>query len=172
MVRQLERSTAFPCPIMLASSFDPELAFRYAEAVGEECRAGGIEVLLGPGLNIARNSQCGRNFEYFGEDPLLTSVMAAAYVRGMQSTGTAACLKHFIGNETEFYRRRSNSLIDERALHEIYMPPFRAGIEAGVAYVMTSYNQLNGEWAGQNSRVIGELLRGELGFRGLSLIHI
>jgi len=166
MVRQLERSTAFPCPIMLASSFDPELAFRYAEAVGEECRAGGIEVLLGPGLNIARNSQCGRNFEYFGEDPLLTSVMAAAYVRGMQSTGTAACLKHFIGNETEFYRRRSNSLIDERALHEIYMPPFRAGIEAGVAYVMTSYNQLNGEWAGQNSRVIGELLRGELGFRG------
>ena len=86
MVRQLERSTAFPCPIMLASSFDPELAFRYAEAVGEECRAGGIEVLLGPGLNIARNSQCGRNFEYFGEDPLLTSVMAAAYVRGMQST--------------------------------------------------------------------------------------
>ena len=73
MVRQLERSTAFPCPIMLASSFDPELAFRYAEAVGEECRAGGIEVLLGPGLNIARNSQCGRNFEYFGEDPLQTS---------------------------------------------------------------------------------------------------
>lgn len=166
MVRQLERSTAFPCPIMLASSFDPDLAFRYAEAVGEECRAGGIEVLLGPGLNIARNSQCGRNFEYFGEDPLLTSVMAAAYVRGMQQTGTAACLKHFIGNETEFYRRRSNSLIGERALHEIYMPPFRAGIEAGAAYVMTSYNQLDGEWAGQNSRVIGELLRGELGFRG------
>ena len=167
MVRQLERSTAFPCPIMLASSFDPDLAFRYAEAVGEECRAGGIEVLLGPGLNIARNSQCGRNFEYFGEDPLLTSVMAAAYVRGMQQTGTAACLKHFIGNETEFYRRRSNSLIGERALHEIYMPPFRAGIEAGAAYVMTSYNQLDGEWAGQNSRVIGELLRGELGFEGL-----
>ena len=135
MVRQLERSTAFPCPIMLASSFDPDLAFRYAEAVGEECRAGGIEVLLGPGLNIARNSQCGRNFEYFGEDPLLTSVMAAAYVRGMQQTGTAACLKHFIGNETEFYRRRSNSLIGERALHEIYMPPFRAGIEAGAVPV-------------------------------------
>lgn len=166
MVRQLERSTAFPCPIMLASSFDPDLAFRYAEAVGEECRAGGIEVLLGPGLNIARNSQCGRNFEYFGEDPLLTSVLTSAYVQGMQSTGTAACLKHFIGNETEFYRRRSNSLIGERALHEIYMPPFRAGIEAGAAYVMTSYNQLNGEWAGQNSRVIKELLRGELGFRG------
>ena len=166
MVRQLERSTAFPCPIMLASSFDPDLAFRYAEAVGEECRAGGIEVLLGPGLNIARNSQCGRNFEYFGEDPLLTSGLTSAYVQGMQSTGTAACLKHFIGNETEFYRRRSNSLIDERALHEIYMPPSRAGIEAGAAYVMTSYNQLNGEWAGQNSRVIKELLRGELGFRG------
>lgn len=166
MVRQLARSTAFPSPVMLASTFDPDLAFRYAEAVGEECRAGGIEVLLGPGVNIARNTQCGRNFEYLGEDPCLASALTAAYVRGMQSTGTAACLKHFIGNETEFYRRRSNSLIDERALHEIYMPAFRAGIEAGAAYVMTSYNQLNGEWTGQDAYVIGNLLRGELGFRG------
>lgn len=166
MVRQLERSTAFPSPIMLASTFDPELAYRYAEAVGEECRAGGIEVLLGPGVNITRNAQCGRNFEYLGEDPCLASALTAAYVRGMQSTGTAACLKHFIGNETEFYRRRSNSLIDERALHEIYMPAFRAGIEAGAAYVMTSYNRLNGEWTGQDGRVIEDLLRRELGFRG------
>ena len=120
MVRQLERSTAFPCPISLAATFNPSLAYRYAEAVGEECRAGGIEVLLGPGMNIYRNSQNGRNFEYMGEDPLLASAMVAEYVKGMQSTGTVACLKHFICNETEFYRRRSNSIVDERALHELY----------------------------------------------------
>lgn len=166
MVRQLERSTAFPCPLMLASTFNPDMVRRYATAVGEECRAGGIEVLLGPGVNITRNSQCGRNFEYFGEDPYLSSVMTAEYVSAIQSTGTAACLKHFICNETEFYRRRSNSVVDERALHEIYLPPFKAGIEAGAAYVMTSYNQVNGEWAGQNSYLINDLLRGELGFRG------
>ena len=166
LVRQPKRSTAFPCPILLASTFNADLAYRYAEAVGEECRAGGVEILLGPGVNICRNAQCGRNFEYFGEDPLLASRLASAYIRGLQSTGTAACLKHFIGNETEFYRRRSNSVIDERALHEIYLPPFRAGIEAGAAYVMTSYNQLNGEWCGQNAHAIGDLLRGSLGFSG------
>ena len=166
MVRQLERSTAFPCPISLAATFNPSLAYRYAEAVGEECRAGGIEVLLGPGMNIYRNSQNGRNFEYMGEDPLLASAMVAEYVKGMQSTGTVACLKHFICNETEFYRRRSNSIVDERALHELYLPPFKAGIDGGVGYVMTSYNRLNGEWAGQNADLIQRILRGELGFRG------
>ncbi len=166
LVRPLERSTAFPCPLMLASTFNTDLAKRYAVSVGEECRAGGIEILLGPGLNITKNSQCGRNFEYFGEDPYLSSLITAAYVEGMQSTGTTACLKHFICNETEFYRRRSNSVVDERALHEIYMPPFKAGIDAGVAYVMASYNQVNGEWSGQSRDVITRLLRDELGFKG------
>ncbi len=166
LVRPLERSTAFPCPIMLASTFNDALARRYAVSVGEECRAGGIEILLGPGVNITKNSQCGRNFEYLGEDPYLAGVMTAAYVEGMQSTGTAACLKHFICNETEFYRRRSNSIVDERALHEIYMPAFKAGIDAGAAYVMASYNQLNGEWAGQSSDVLKGLLREDLGFKG------
>lgn len=166
MVRPLERSTAFPCPQMLAATFNTELAHQYAVAVGEECRAGGIEILLGPGLNIARNSQNGRNFEYLGEDPRLSAAMTAAYVKGMQSTGTAACLKHFLCNETEFYRRRSNSVVDERALHEIYLPPFKAGVDAGVAYVMSSYNQVNGEWAGQNAWLLKDVLRGELGFQG------
>lgn len=92
--------------------------------------------------------------------------MVAEYVKGMQSTGTVACLKHFICNDTEFYRRRSNSIVDERALHELYLPPFKAGIDAGVGYVMTSYNRLNGEWAGQNADLIRRILRGELGFRG------
>lgn len=166
LVKQMERSTAFPCPVMLAATFDEALASEYGRAVGEECRAGGIEVLLGPGVNIARNSQCGRNFEYFGEDPLLTGAMASAYIRGLQSTGTAGCVKHFLCNGTEFYRRRSNSVVDERALHEIYLPPFRQAVDAGVAFVMTSYNRLNGEWTGQNKWLIDTLLRDEIGFRG------
>lgn len=167
MVRQLEKSTAFSCPIMLAATFNPALAYDYARSIGEECRAGGVEVLLGPGLNIYRNSQCGRNFEYFGEDPFLTSRITENYVQGMQSTGTAACLKHFLANNTEFYRRRSNSILDERTMREIYLPGFEAGITAGVACVMTSYNRINGEWAGQSKEVITDLLRGELGFEGL-----
>ena len=165
LVDQLDSSTAFPATIMLASSFSPELAYSYAKAIGEECRAGGIDILLGPGLNIQRQSQCTRNFEYFGEDPYLVSEMVSNYVKGLQSTGTAACLKHFFGNQTEFYRKRSNSVIGERAMHEIYLPGFKAGIDAGAACVMTSYNQIDGEWAGQSSYVIQDILRQELGFK-------
>lgn len=167
MVKQLEKSTAFPAPILLASTFSPELSYQYAKAVGEECRAGGIEILLGPGLNIYRQSQCSRNFEYFGEDPYLVARMVEEYVKGMQSTGTAACLKHFLGNNTEFYRKRSNSIISERAINEIYLPGFKAGIDAGAMCVMTSYNQLNGDWVGQNPYAIKELLRKQLGFSWL-----
>ena len=165
-IRQLEKSTAFPAPIMLAATFNPDLAYDYGKAVGEECRAGGVEVLLGPGVNLARNSQCGRNYEYLGEDPYMVGRMAAEYIKGLQSTGTAGCIKHFIGNETEFYRRRTNSLIDNRTLHEIYMRPFKMGIDAGVAFIMTSYNKLNGEWAGESAYAIDTLIRKDLGFRG------
>jgi len=164
---QLEKSTAFPCPISLAATWNSNLAFRYAEAVGEECRAGNIGILLGPGMNQYRQSQCGRNFEYFGEDPFLRSVIVAEYVKGVQSTGTIATLKHFVANNTEHFRRRSNSIIDERTLHEIYLPPFKAGIDAGAMAVMTSYNQLNGEWCGQSNYVINTVLRKQLGFRWL-----
>lgn len=165
-IRQLERSTAFPAPIMLAATFNPELSYEYGKAVGEECRAGGVELLLGPGVNLARNSQCGRNYEYLGEDPYMVGRMAAEYIKGLQSTGTAACIKHFIGNETEFYRRRTNSIIEERTLHELYMRPFKAGIDAGVAFIMTSYNKLNGEWTGESRNVIDTLIRRNLGFKG------
>ncbi len=165
--RPLERSTSFPCGLMLASTWNRDLAQAYGEAVGEECRAGGIAVLLGPGVNIYRQAQCGRNFEYFGEDPLLAGEMAASYVRGMQSTGTMATVKHFVANNTDYFRRRSNSIVVERALHEIYMPAFEACIEAGVMAVMTSYNLLDGEWCGQSEAVINGLLRDELGFEGL-----
>jgi len=91
-------------------------------------------------MNIYRQSQCGRNFEYFGEDPYLAARMIENYVQGVQSTGTVATLKHFLANNTEYYRKKSNSVVDERTLHEIYMPAFKAGIEAGAKAVMTSYN--------------------------------
>jgi beta-glucosidase len=163
----LQKSTAFPCPLLLASTWNKELAGKYAKAVGEECRAGGISVLLGPGMNIYRISQCGRDFEYFGEDPYLAARMIENYVVGLQSTGTIATLKHFVANNTEFFRRKSNSVVDERALHEIYTIAFKAGIDAGAMAVMTSYNQVNGEWAGQSAYVINDLLRTELGFKWL-----
>ena len=164
---QLEKSTAFPCPLALAATWNTSLAYQYAAAVGEECRGGGIGILLGPGMNSYRISQCGRNFEYFGEDPFLRSRFIEAYVKGVQSTGTVATLKHFVANNTEFFRRKSNSIVDERTLHEIYLPPFKAGIDAGAQAVMTSYNLLNGEWCGESDYVINYLLRKELGFKWL-----
>ena len=162
-----ERTTQFPAFIMLAATFNPDLAYKYGHAVGEEARMAGAGVILGPGMNIYRNARCGRNFEYLGEDPYLAASIIYDYVTGMQSTGTLACAKHFLGNQTEFYRRRSNSIIDARAIMEIYTPAFKAAIDAGVATVMTAYNQLNGEWAGESKYVITDLLRGTLGFKGM-----
>ena len=164
---QLEKSVAFPSPIALASTWNKELAGAYAKSIGEECRAGEIAVLLGPGVNIYRISQNGRNFEYFGEDPYLAARMIEHYVVGMQSTGTIATLKHFIANNTDYKRRTSNSVVDKRALHEIYLPAFEAGINAGAMAVMTAYNLVNGEHAGQSKDVITGLLRKELGFKWL-----
>lgn len=163
----LEKSTAFPNPLALTATWDPDLAYRYARAIGEECRAGGIAFLLGPGMNLYRQAQCGRNFEYFGEDPCLAARLIARYVRGVLDTGTIPTLKHFLGNETDHYRRTSNSIIDERTLHELYLPAFKAGIAAGAMAVMTAYNQFNGEWCGQSRAVITDLLRGQLGFKWL-----
>ena len=166
-VRHPEKTTQFPANIMLASTFNTEVAKAYGEAVGWETRMAGAGVLLGPGMNIYRSAQCGRNFEYLGEDPYLASRMVESYVTGMQGTGTMACLKHFLCNNTEFYRKLSNSVVDERAIMEIYTPAFKAGIDAGAGSVMTAYNQVNGEWAGQSKYVITDLLRGTLGFEGL-----
>lgn len=163
----IDKSTAFPIPIALAATWNRQLAFNYAQSIGEECRAAGIPVLLGPGMNIYRISQCGRNFEYFGEDPYLSGQMVSNYVQGVQSTGTIATLKHFVTNNTDFFRRKSNSIVDERTLHEIYTPAFKAGIDAGARAVMTSYNLLNGEWCSQSHYVISDLLRQQLGFQWL-----
>lgn len=163
----MEKSTAFPCPIALTATWNPDLAKEYARCIGEECRASDVAVLLGPGMNIYRISQNGRNFEYFGEDPYLAARMIKNYVAGVQSTGTIATLKHFLCNNSDYYRRTTNVIVDERTLHEIYLPAFKAGIDAGAMAVMTSYNQVNGEWTGQSDYVINNLLRKQLGFKWL-----
>jgi beta-glucosidase len=163
----MEKSVAFPNPLALAATWNIELANQFAKCIGEECRTGDVAILLGPGMNIYRNSQCGRNFEYFGEDPFLAARMIENYVTGMQSTGTIATLKHFLVNNHEWHRRTTNVIIDERTLHEIYLPAFKAGIDAGAMAVMTSYNLVNGEWAGQSKKVIADLLKSKLGFKWL-----
>jgi beta-glucosidase len=163
----LERSVAFPCPIALSSTWNTDLSRAYAKSIGQECKAGGIAVLLGPGMNIYRISQNGRNFEYFGEDPFLAARMIENYVFGLQNTGTIATLKHFVANNSDFRRRTSNSVVSERALHEIYMPAFEAGIDAGALAVMTAYNQVNGEYSPHSKYVINKLLREDLGFKWL-----
>jgi len=163
----LKKTTAFPCTLALAATWNKKLTYKYAEAIGEECKAGNIAVLLGPGMNIYRISECGRNFEYMGEDPCLAAQLVEQYVKGVQSCGVMATLKHFVCNNTDFYRTRSDSIVNERELHEIYLPAFKAGVDAGAAAVMTSYNLVNDEWAGQSKYVIDNLLRGKLGFKGL-----
>lgn len=163
----MERSTAFPATIALAATWNRSLAYEAARAIGEECRYGNIAVLLGPGVNIYRTAHNGRNFEYLGEDPYLAARMAEQFVTGVQSTGTIATLKHFLCNNTEYKRHIANSVVDRRTLNEIYLPAFKAGIDAGALAVMTSYNLVNGEWPGQSRHWITDVLRGQLGFRHL-----
>jgi len=161
------KSTSFPCPLLLAATWDPKLAAKYAKAVAEEFRALGMHFILGPGMNIYRTSNNGRNFEYVGEDPLLASQIISSYVQGAQSVNVATTLKHFLCNETETKRKATSAIVDDRTLHEIYLPPFKAGVDAGAWAVMTSYNLLNGEWASQNKLLVTGLLRKQHGFSNL-----
>ena len=163
----LSKSIAFPAPIALAATWNRDCAFNYAKSIGEECRADGTAILLGPGMNIYRISECGRNFEYMGEDPFLAGQIVTPYVKGLQSTGTMATLKHFLANNSETNRRKSNSVLTERAIHEIYTPAFKAGIDAGAGAIMTGYNLVNGEWCGQSEFVINYILRDQLQFKGM-----
>lgn len=163
----LEKSVSFPNALELAATWNPQMAYQYANSIGEECRAAGIGVLLGPGMNIYRNSQCGRNFEYMGEDPYLAARIVEQYVVGVQNAGVISTMKHFVANNTDYRRRASNSVVSERALHEIYTPAFKSGVDAGALAVMTSYNQVNGEWVGQSDFIINYLLREQLGFKNL-----
>ncbi|MEI7675137.1 MAG: glycoside hydrolase family 3 C-terminal domain-containing protein [Bacteroidales bacterium] len=163
----MEKSVSFSAPIALAATWSRELAYDMAKAIGEECKIGGTSILLGPGVNIYRISQNGRNFEYFGEDPYLTARITENYVVGMQSTGTMSTVKHFIANNNEHRRRLTDALIDKRTLHEIYLPAFKAAVDAGVMSVMTSYNMVNGEYTAESKSLVDGILRKELGFKGL-----
>lgn len=164
----LKKTTAFPVASALAATWQPELAYAMGRAVGEECRAGGISILLGPGVNIHRSPTCGRNFEYFSEDPFLAAQMAVEQVKGIQSEGVIATVKHYLANNNEFLRTDSNAVIDERTLHEIYLPAFAAAIQKGGAKaIMSSYNWVNGEKCGESHTLLTDILRGELGYTGI-----
>ncbi|PJE27354.1 Thermostable beta-glucosidase B [Pseudooceanicola marinus] len=162
------RSAAYPVGIALAATWAPSLVEEAAADLAREARSKGARVLLGPTVNMHRNPLNGRNFECFSEDPTLASAMAVAYVRGVQSQGVGATIKHFIGNECEHERRTTSSQIDETTLREIYLPPFEAAVkEARVACVMTAYNALNGVHTSQNHWLLEDVLRGEWGFDGV-----
>lgn len=133
-------ATCFPTASLSACSWDRELLYEMGAAIGEEALQEGVAVVLGPGVNIKRNPLCGRNFEYFSEDPCLAGELAAAWIRGMQSRGVGASLKHFAGNNQEDERMSSDSMIDERTLREIYLPAFERAVKAGrPATVMCAY---------------------------------
>ena len=167
-ISQSEPATCFPPAVALGQAWDPALAERVGAALGDEAQAQGVGVLLGPGINIKRDPRCGRNFEYFSEDPLVSGVLGAAWVRGLQSRGVGASVKHFAANNAETDRMRASSDVDPRALREIYFPAFRRVVdEASPWTVMCSYNKLNGTHAAQNSWLLTDVLRGEWGFDGV-----
>lgn len=166
-VRNDGPTTAYPAGIALAATWDEDLARRYGAALGRDSRARGVHVLLAPGVNIQRVPQCGRNFEYFGEDPHLAARLAVAYIRALQGQGVAATVKHFAANNHEDDRGLDSSDVDERTLNEIYFPAFRAAVqEAGVWTVMCSYNRLNGAYTSAHDGLLNGVLKRDWGFPG------
>ncbi|GAA4782806.1 beta-glucosidase family protein [Microbacterium gilvum] len=160
-------ATAFPTAAATGSTWDPALLEEMGEALGRESRALGVDVLLGPGVNIKRSPLCGRNFEYFSEDPLLAGALGAGWVRGIQSQGVGASLKHFAANNQETERMRVSAEVDERTLREIYLPAFeRTVTDAQPATVMCSYNRINGTYASEHHWLLTEVLRDEWGYQG------
>jgi len=160
--------TAYPALTCLAATFNPELAREYGVAIGEEARYREKDILLGPGVNIYRTPMNGRNFEYMGEDPYLTSRMVVPYIKGVQQNGVAACVKHFALNNQEEYRGHINVNLSDRALHEIYLPAFKAAVqEAGVWSIMGSYNQLRGQHCCHNDLLLNQILKKDWGYDGV-----
>lgn len=160
--------TAFPALTCLAATWNPEMSALYGKSVGEEARYREKDVLLGPGVNIYRMPLNGRNFEYMGEDPFLSSRMVVPYVRGVQANGVAACVKHFALNNQETNRQQVNVVVDDRALREIYLPAFRAAVEEGKAWaVMGSYNRYKGEFCCHNRYLLNDILKREWNFDGV-----
>ena len=161
-------STCFPTASALASSWDRDLLYQIGEALAEECLQEGVSVILGPGVNIKRSPLCGRNFEYFSEDPFLSGETAVQYIRGVQSRGVGTSLKHFAANNQEYRRMSINEVLDERALREIYLYAFEKAVkEANPWTVMCAYNRLNGEYCSENKYILNDILREEWAYSGL-----
>ena len=161
-------ATCFPTASSVACSWNPNLIGQMAESIAQEAKELGVSVVLGPGINIKRSPLCGRNFEYYSEDPFLTGELATAYISAMQEHGVGTSLKHFAGNNQETHRMTSNSMIDDRALHEIYLSAFEKAVKkAKPATVMASYNYINGLPACENSHLLTEILREKWGYEGL-----
>ena len=160
-------ATCFPTAAAMANSWDTELGEELGEYLGAEAAANDVNILLGPGLNIKRSPLCGRNFEYFSEDPYLAGKMAAAYIRGIQRKGVAACPKHFAANSQELRRMSTDSVVDERTLREIYLTNFEIAVKEGnPKSIMSSYNRVNGTYANENRELLLNTLRGHWGFDG------
>lgn len=162
--------TAFPALTCLAATFNPDLAYKYGIAIGEEARYREKDILLGPGVNIYRTPLNGRNFEYMGEDPFLASTMVVPYIKGVQKNGVAACVKHFVLNNQEVWRDHINVEVNDRALREIYLPAFKAAVQkGGVWSVMGAYNKYRGQWCCHNEVLVNNIPKGEWGFDGVYL---
>src|SRR5437763_2964652 len=167
-VRNFGPATTMAGGIALAATWNPALAERVGTEIGRDARAKGVHFLLGPGVNIYRAPMNGRNFEYFGEDPFLASRIAVGYIKGVQSQGVSATVKHFMGNNSEFDRHNTDAIIDERTMREIYLPVFEAAVkEAHVGAIMDSYNLANGEHMSQNSYLLTDVVKKEWGYDGM-----
>ena len=161
-------STAYPCDLLLAATWNPDMAYAFGAALAQDCKARGVNILLGPAVNIARAPFCGRNFEYMGEDPYLSATMVVPYIKGVQENGVAACVKHYALNNQEFNRHTTNVQLSDRALYEIYLPAFKAAVQEGGTWsIMGSYNLYQGEHACHNKRLLKDILRDEWGFDGV-----
>src|ERR1700682_6227407 len=169
-VRNFGPATTMAGGIALAATWNPQLAERVGTEIARDARAKGVHFLLGPGVNIYRATMNGRNFEYFGEDPFLASRIAVGYIRGVQSQGVSATIKHFMANNSEFDRHNTDSRIDERTMREIYLPVFEAAVkEAHVGAIMDAYNLVNGSHMTQNGYLNTDVVKKEWGFDGIMM---
>ncbi|MBQ9428330.1 MAG: glycoside hydrolase family 3 C-terminal domain-containing protein [Clostridia bacterium] len=166
-IRHTTKGTGLPSASALACTWNPDLVEALGDVIGRECVATDIDVWLAPGVNLHRFPLCGRNFEYYSEDPYLAGVLASSLITGVQTHGVPCAIKHFVANEKETNRFKSDSRMSERALRELYLVPFQMGVESGVDVVMTSYNLLNGTETAESAELLRGILRGEWGFDGL-----
>ena len=169
-INQSVPATCMPGACTTACSFDPDVTYKIGQALGDECRKEHVSVILGPGVNIKRSPLCGRNFEYFSEDPLLAGEMGAGLINGVQSKDIGTSMKHFACNSQETRRMVSDSIVDDRALHELYLANFETAVKKAQPWtIMYAYNRVNGTYCYENKEIITDELKNRWGFRGLTV---